>query len=221
MTLLIPAGSEWGEDLEENFPQALVRLVPQGGARNARQIAAQWKYLSRSGEVDVCRSERHLGIPLHPDDFKTAAQRWAAETGSLDREKIRHDDQTLTTHIVVSFPAGTERRRAFGASRAWAEEMFGSGLNGGTFDYVTACHSDRPHPHMHLVVNRRALEGHWLKISRRHPGLNYERLRLVLVEIAERYGIALEATSRSARGLIEKPTTYAEYRRQARRAATA
>lgn len=200
-------------------PQAVIRIVPGGGARTAAQICNQWTYLSRKGEIQLQRSERHLGVTLPNGELKTLAESWAVQTGSYQLGQSEADSiQELTTHIVVSFPPETKLCAAFAAGRVWAEEMFGSGRNGGTFDYLTACHSDRPHPHVHLIVNRRALEGHWLKISRRHACLNYDKLRSSLVEVAYRHDIALEATSRAERGLTDRPITYAEYRRRARAA---
>ena len=201
-------------------PQAIIRIVPGGGARTVIQILNQWMYLTRKGTVWLQRSERHLGVPVPVEQLDRMAQSWAVETGTYwDGRPADESASDLTTHIIVSFPPGTGEAIAFATARAWAEEIFGSGRNGGTFDYLTACHTDRAHPHMHLVVNRRALEGHWLKISRRHPYLNYAKLRTTLVEVALRHGIVLEATSRVARGIEEAPITYAEYRRRQRRSA--
>jgi type IV secretion system T-DNA border endonuclease VirD2 len=203
-------------------PQAVVRLVPGGGAHTARQIFNQWMYLSRRGAMPLCRCERHLAVLLQPSQMRATAMSWAREAGycgvaAAAAEGVR----ALTTHLVVSFPPGTDGALAFTIGRAWAQTMFGSGEHGGTFDYVSACHHDRPHPHVHLVINRRALEGHWLKISRRHPELNYDRLRSGLVAVSAQHGLMLEATSRQDRGIDHPPPTYAEYRRQARRAAAA
>ncbi len=199
--------------MTDSLPQAIIRIVPGGGARTAEQIQNQWRYLTRKGHMQLRRSERHLGVVLSPDQVEAVAESWAQETG------YGQTGRDLTTHIVISFPPGTDEEKAFAIARAWAEEMFGSGRNGGSFDYLTACHTDRAHPHMHLIVNRRAFEGHWLKISRRHHYLSYDRLRLALAEIAGRHGVALEATSRLARGIAEAPITYAEYRRRARKSA--
>jgi type IV secretion system T-DNA border endonuclease VirD2 len=201
---------------ERQLPQVIVRLVPRGGARTATQIRDQWRYLSRKGEVQLQHSERHFGIFMPVERIGQMAISWVKQTGERADSIEAGGGPELTTHIVVSFPVGTDPEKAFSAGRAWAEEMFGSGTNGGTFDYLTACHSDRPHPHVHLVVNRRAIEGHWLKISRRHPSLNYQKMRATLAEIARRYGIEIEATSRIDRGITERPVTYAEYRRRAR-----
>lgn len=200
-----------------SIPQAIIRIVPRGGARSVTQLAKQWKYLSRKGEVPLDRSQRHLGVPVPKEQLKQIARSWIVQTGMPPIERRADPDAPeLTTHIVISFPPHTDVPCAFAAGRAWAEEMFGSGRHGGTFDYLTACHSDRPHPHVHLVINRRALEGHWLKISRRHPHLNYDQMRLELVDIAKEFGISLESTSRIARGIEAPAITYAEFRRRAR-----
>lgn len=182
------------------LPQAIIRVVPRGGARTVKQMVAQWMYLSRRGLLPLQRAERYLGVAVDPAGLKELARSWALETGRSDERRGPESEwPALTTHIVVSFPPATPVADAFTVARAWADEMFGSGRHGGSFDYVTALHSDRPHPHVHLVVNRRALEGHWLKISRRHPELNYDALRDGLVEVAARHGMRLEATSRIAR----------------------
>ena len=197
-------------------PQAVVRIVPRGGSRTAAQMQEQWKYLSRRGEVKLQRSERHLGVFLSTEQIAETAASWVEQASTKGGDVDDKEVQELTTHIVISFPKGTEYAKAFAAGRAWAEEMFGSGRNGGSFDYLTACHSDRPHPHIHLVVNRRALEGHWLKISRRDTWHNYQKMRSTMVDVARRYGIELEATSRAQRGINELPITYAVYRRHSR-----
>lgn len=198
--------------------QAFVRLVPKGGARTAAQIFNQMMYLSRGGDLPLQRSERHLAVMLPTTELKAAAESWVAQAGFCQsRSDAKNAVQSLTTHLVISFPYGTDVDTAFATGRHWAEEMFGSGRHGGSFDYVTACHDDRPHPHVHMIVHRRALEGHWLKISRRHPELSYDRLRETLADIATQHGIVMEASSRADRGLGEPPITYAEYRRRARR----
>lgn len=207
------------QPVDSTKPEAVVRVVPKGGAKSADQIFAQWNYLSKKGQFALQRSDRHLGTNLPNGLLRETAQSWADQTGlcALGCRDLRSSED-LTTHIVVSFPPGTDLNQAFAAGRAWAEEMFGSGRHGGRFDYLTACHSDRPHPHVHLIVNRRALEGHWLKISRRHVHLNYKNLRATLVDVASLYGIDLQASSRVHRGLMDRPITYAEYRRRSRKA---
>ncbi|WP_259667986.1 relaxase/mobilization nuclease domain-containing protein [Rhizobium lentis] len=198
-------------------PQAIIRIVPRGGARTARQIRDQLNYLSREGTIDLLRSSRLQSVAVPYDRLFEMARSWAEQTGNYQPgQPEAESNQDLTTHIIVSFPRGTDTNNAHAAGRAWAENVFGSGRQGGTFDYITAFHVDRQHPHLHVVVNRRALEGHWLKISRRDPHHNYNNMRAALVDAAYDNGIELDATSRAERGIMERPITYAEFRRRQR-----
>ena len=189
-------------------PQAVVKMIRQGGASDLRGLRAQMAYLSRQGEEPLQRSERYMGVEIDAEQAALLEQAWrmpaAGREGAADR----------TTHFIVSFPEGTPVGAAERAGRDWAEELFGSGLYGGdSFDYYTAFHTDRAHPHMHVVVHRRGLEnGEWLKVSLRSD-IHYDRMREVLVDVAARQGIELEATPRLARGLHDRVAPDAEYRR--------
>lgn len=188
-------------------PQAVVKMVRKGGASDVRGLKAQMDYLSRDGEQALVRSERYMGVEI--DD----AERDAIESGwEMPPEGSGLADRT--SHFIVSFPSYSSHGAAERAGRAWAEELFGSGdYSGDSYDYYTAFHTDRDHPHMHVVVNRRGMDqGNWLKVSRRSD-LNYDAMRNVLVRIAEREGIELEATNRYERAIHDRPVPDAEYRR--------
>jgi type IV secretion system T-DNA border endonuclease VirD2 len=187
-------------------PQAVVKMIRKGGASDTRGLKAQIAYLSREGEVPLKRSEAFMGIEVDAaqlDAIETAWRMPPEGSGRADR----------TSHFIVSFPEDTPHGAAERAGRAWAGEMFGSGRFGGdSFDHYTAFHTDQAHPHMHVVVNRRGLEnGEWLKVSLRGD-LNYDRMREVLVDVAGREGIEMEATTRFARGIHDRPAPDAEYR---------
>ncbi|QCJ00988.1 relaxase/mobilization nuclease domain-containing protein [Agrobacterium larrymoorei] len=201
--------------------QVIIRIVPGGGTKTIQQIINQLEYLSRKGKLELQRSARHLGVFIPANEIRDLARSWVQETGAYDENQSDEErQQELTTHIIVSFPAGTSEAAAYAASREWAAETFGSGVGGGRYNYLTAFHTDRDHPHLHVVVNRRELLGHgWLKISRRHPQLNYDALRIRMAEISLRHGIVLEASTRAERGITERPMTFAQYRRLQRQQA--
>jgi type IV secretion system T-DNA border endonuclease VirD2 len=187
-------------------PQAVVKMVRKGGASDIRGLRAQIAYLSRDGAQPLERSEALGGVEIDAEQLASIEKGWRMPpegSGRADR----------TSHFIVSFPEDADHASAQRAGRAWAEEMFGSGNHGGDrYDYYTAFHTDRAHPHMHVVVHRRGLDdGAWLKVSQRSD-MNYDRMREVLVDVAGREGIELEATSRLARGLHDRPIPDAEYR---------
>ena len=188
-------------------PQAVVKMIRNGGAADIRGLRAQMAYLSRDGTTPMQRSEATLGVEIDADQAAQIERSWRMPpegSGRADR----------TSHFIASFPEDIPHAAAERAGRAWAEEMFGSGTYGGdSYDYYTAFHTDRAHPHMHVVVYRRGLEnGEWLKVSERSD-MNYDAMRSVLVDVAGREGIELEATPRLARGLHDRPVPDAEYRR--------
>ena len=190
-------------------PQAVVKMIRGGGTSDVQGLRAQIAYLSRDGAEPLQRSEAMMGIELDAEEAARLEKEWRMPPEGANRAD-------RTSHFIVSFPQDAPHSAAERAGRAWAEEMFGSGEYGGdSYDYYTAFHTDRAHPHMHVVVYRRGLEhGEWLKVSQRGD-LNYDRMREVLVDVAGREGIELEATTRLARGLHDRPVPDAEYRRAA------
>lgn len=186
-------------------PQAMVKVIRNGGTINARGMRDQMNYLSKDGDADLQRSERYFGSDIINEDIEPFIEAWENLSGS-------GTSSDKTTHFVVSFPNGTDHGVAYRAGRAWADELFASGEYGDVFDYYTAFHTDKAHPHMHVVVNRRGLEnGDWLKVSRRSE-INYDELRAVQVMVAEREGIILDASHRYARGVTSRPTPDGEIR---------
>lgn len=204
---IAPSGSPMPSTVPGYSAQAVVKMVRTGGARNAAGLKAQMDYLGREGDVKMHRSERFMGIEIDAEEMNNMVAGWNMPTdgrGKADR----------TSHFIVSFPRETGVAAAERAGRAWAEEMFGSGNYGGdTFDYYTAFHTDRDHPHTHVIVHRRGLDnGTWLKVSRRSD-FNYQTMRDVAAQMGNAEGIVLEATPRLARGAWNRPIPDAEYRR--------
>ncbi|TNE64475.1 MAG: hypothetical protein EP336_15430 [Rhodobacteraceae bacterium] len=204
---IAPSGTPMPSTVPGYSAQAVVKMVRTGGARDATGFKAQLNYLSRDGDVKLHRSEQFMGIEIGPEEIESMVAGWnmsADGPGKSDR----------TSHFIVSFPRDTGVMAAERAGRAWAEEMFGSGSYGGdSFDYYTAFHTDRDHPHMHVIVCRRGVDnGTWLKVSKRSD-FNYQTMREVAVQVGNAEGIELEATPRLARGAWRRPIPDAEYRR--------
>ena len=191
---------------------AMVKLIGKGGARDRAGLGRQMAYLGRGGAVPLQRSERYFGTDIEAEDFEAFAAGW----GMTERTRAAPDGADRTSHFLVSFPPGTDPGAAERAGRAWAEAMFASSRFGDVWDYYTAFHTDRAHPHLHVVVNRRGLEnGAWLKVSKR-SAITWDVLREVQVEVAAEEGIALDSSPRLARGLHDRPAPDAEVRQALR-----
>lgn len=186
--------------------KAMVKVIKKGGTTDARGMRDQMSYLEKDGEAKLERSERYFGTELDEQSRERLIDSW----GISGESKTQSDK---TTHFVVSFPQDTDHDAAYRAGRAWADTMFASGDYGDVYDYYTAFHTDRAHPHMHVIVNRRGMEeGDWLKVSRVSQ-FNYDEFRAVQVEVSALEGIHLDASPRLARGVTDRPIPDAEIRR--------
>lgn len=212
--------------------QAIVHVVRRGGARSIKRICSQMEYLTRKRnpaerqraqlpELQLQFSERHGAGFIPYDELPDWARRWGEQAGNYIRGKQVGDaEQDMTSHIIFSLPAGTDKLAAHRAMRKAAEDVFGATItregdrgNPHEFDYLTAFHTDKPHPHLHVLVNRKSLQRdpdtkkhEWLKIARRNTRINYAVMRERFAYWAQQEGIDVEATSRLERG-IETPTT--------------
>lgn len=216
-------------------PQAVVKMVRNGGTRSPAATRRQFDYLSQGGAVALEYPDGDGGpeATLLPRDFREKAEEWALRTDKYEPgQRIDNSSPALTTHIVVSFPPGTDANLAKSVARNFAARMFDDPRRRSNFPadaeeihrfpYFVAPHTDRDHPHMHLVVNRRSSEGGWLKIANRmgersDPDVpdqfTFSDLRHELVEAAIEEGMDLEATTRAERGLVPAQMNDIEYRR--------
>ncbi|RWI50538.1 MAG: hypothetical protein EOR16_30225 [Mesorhizobium sp.] len=231
--------------------QAVVHIVENGGRHTPAELCSQWEYLCRKGKLELKRSKRYGEAVVPHDQLPDWARTWLEQTGRYYRGQLDEDsDQQLTTHLVVPFarPAtalpGEDYDRyhdlyiaaAEHIAREWASEMFDSRNHGGRWDYVTAFHTDRPHPHLHVVVNRESFPDlhnpertTLLSISPENELINCNSMRDILVEVTNRLNedwqlrhdpranlIQVEASSRAERGIPGPSPTTAQYRQRER-----
>ncbi|MDD7973506.1 relaxase/mobilization nuclease domain-containing protein, partial [Roseinatronobacter alkalisoli] len=179
----------------------VVKLVRGGGCHDSRQLGNQLDYLmSKADRVFDSQGTFEQRGPLTADEAREAATRWSDSWDGMT-------SSGQTAHLIVSFPQDTDSRDVEVITERFCERMFE-----GQFDYIAATHSDRAHPHAHIVVNRRGEDGPLFTL-RAGTDHSYEAYKDTLVELGQSYGVALEASSRLQRGIIHRAPTDAEYRR--------
>jgi hypothetical protein len=111
----------------------------------------------------------------------------------------------FTSHMLLSFPTDVMVEQARDIAMDWTEHFFESGGYGDQWDYVLAIHDDRAHKHAHIILNNRGVEnGTWFSCWAEGV-MSPQLMREKQAEIAERYGVMLDATTRLERGIFEKP----------------
>ncbi|MGR3440045.1 MAG: relaxase/mobilization nuclease domain-containing protein [Paracoccus sp. (in: a-proteobacteria)] len=191
---------------------AVLKKIARGGTQTPRRLKAQLRYLFTKSEAVFGNT-----IGLDPEaEGLTAEQRRAValdwSDGWRGEPKNGH-----TTHLLLSFPYDLSPKKALRIAEAWAFEMFQSGTHmQDEWAYVAALHTDRSHPHVHIVVNNRGLEqGEWFFMAKEHA-FNLATMKERLVEIAGGMGVDLDASSRLERGILTYGPSRAEIEGAAR-----
>ena len=194
-------------------PQAIVKVIPGGGVGSRGELVAQLNYLSRDGDLEL---EQGDGIDTWKmdcsEDIRDLATDWAMaweDAASRDGRTARAKSKSF--HMLVSFPEGTDADMARMAADAFAERLCQSGDYGDQWRNVRAWHTDRAHPHMHLVIDRLGASGRMMQIHPAKP-INPKVLRALQVETAAEYGIELNDTPRVSRGHRDLDLSTAEWR---------
>ncbi|MEM7669286.1 MAG: relaxase/mobilization nuclease domain-containing protein [Pseudomonadota bacterium] len=180
-------------------PKAFFKRQKTGGCTTRAGLRGQLAYVNDKAEA-VFISSRHPfedGEILDDAEAEALIDRWAATW----RGTTKHG---FTSHMMISFPAGTDVNAVAEIAQDWAHELFESQDYGDHWDHVIAIHSDTDHPHAHIILNNRGrIFGTWFSCW--SGGIfSPQLMREKQAEIAERYGIAFDASSRLERGLFTK-----------------
>ena len=199
-------------------PQAVVKIVRGGGAGSARDLASQLTYLSRDGELALDEYEPDgLTFDLQgTSEIKGLAHAWAERwerAEALDGRAAR--SKAKTYHMIVSFPEGADIERAHNAADTFADRFLTSGELGDRWSHIRAWHTDRAHPHMHLVIDRRGESGLMMQVNPARE-ISPARLRGLQVDAAAEHGLLLNDTPRVSRGLRGQGLSSHEWRAEER-----
>ena len=201
------ASQLWRFSLGSNA--AVLKKIGKGGTANAKELAAQMDYLfSKSASIFG------NGVVLDADAKGLTKDERSDIVGDWVEDWRGSPKNGHTSHLLLSFPSHVRPGKARLIAEAWAFEMFQSGEHqDDIWSYVAALHTDRPHPHVHIVVNNRGtLNDSWFFMAKEHV-FNLDRMKERMVAIAAEEGVFLDATSRAERGLLTYGPSRAEIER--------
>ncbi|WP_371398980.1 relaxase/mobilization nuclease domain-containing protein [Marinovum algicola] len=177
-------------------PQSVVKRVGAGGCHSPAELRRQMRYILRD-EAKTAAWSNQIGIDRRFGEggMESVIADWSLSWSGAP--KRGHTD-----HIILSFPKGTEAGLAEAISRDWGQEVFG-GLYRDRYRYVAALHCNTEHVHAHFIVDKVGMDdGRFLSICR-HSEISYDMMRELHAQIAQDHGLALNATSRLSRGIVE------------------
>jgi type IV secretion system T-DNA border endonuclease VirD2 len=188
---------------------AVLKKIGKGGTANAKELAAQMDYLfSKSASIFGS------GVVLDADAKGLTKDERNEIVGDWAEDWRGSPKNGHTTHLLMSFPSHVRPERAKLIAEAWAFEMFQSGEHqDDVWSYVAALHTDKAHPHVHMVINNRGtVNDSWFYMAKEHA-FNLEVMKKRMVAIAAEEGVFLDATSRAERGLLTYGPSRAEIER--------
>jgi type IV secretion system T-DNA border endonuclease VirD2 len=201
------ASQLWRFSLGSNA--AVLKKIGKGGTANAKELASQMDYLfSKSASIFG------NGVVLDADANGLTKDERNDIVGDWVEDWRGSPKNGHTTHLLMSFPSHVRPERAKLIAEAWAFEMFQSGEHqDDVWSYVAALHTDKAHPHVHMVVNNRGtVNDSWFFMAREHA-FNLDIMKERMVAIAAEEGVFLDATSRAERGLLSYGPSRAEIER--------
>jgi type IV secretion system T-DNA border endonuclease VirD2 len=188
---------------------AVLKKIGKGGTANAKELAAQMDYLfSKSASIFG------NGVVLDADAKGLSKDERRDIVGDWVEDWRGSPKNGHTTHLLMSFPSHVQPQKAKLIAEAWAFEFFQSGEHqDDVWSYVAALHTDKAHPHVHMVVNNRGtVNDTWFYMAKEHA-FNLEVMKGRMVAIAAEEGVFLDATSRAERGLLSYGPSRAEIER--------
>lgn len=187
-----PAAIERIKRIVKRAPEVVVKI--SGGGRNMGHIKAHMDYISRNGELPV-ENERGEIYEGKEDIRALRAEFKHAGIGIPEHGEARRE----ALNIVFSMPAGTHRPSVTGAVRELAKKNFQG------HQYAFAQHDDEDHTHVHLVVKIAGFDGYRLQ----HRKGDLAEWRESFAEHLRAQGIEANASTRKARGVVQRPVRQA------------
>ena len=201
------ASQLWRLSLGSNA--AVLKKIGKGGTASGKELAAQMDYLfSKSASIFG------NGVVLDADANALTKDERNEIVGDWVEDWRGSPKNGHTTHLLMSFPSHVRPEKAKLIAEAWAFEMFQSGEHqDDVWSYVAALHTDKAHPHVHMVVNNRGtVNDSWFFMAKEHV-FNLDVMKERMVAIAAEEGVFLDATSRAERGLLTYGPSRAEIER--------
>ncbi|MGH1355975.1 MAG: relaxase/mobilization nuclease domain-containing protein [Thalassovita sp.] len=179
---------------------AVFKRIRNGGCKTKKSLGAQLDYVNDKAAFTYSTMTNALSKSeiLTEGQKQKIVEQWAATWNGSSK-------LGFTSHMLLSFPTDVTADQVRDIAMDWCEHFFESGHYGDEWDYVLAVHTDRDHPHAHILLNNRGNDmGEWFSCWAEGV-MSPQLMREKQAEIAERYGVALDATTRLERGIFAKP----------------
>lgn len=171
---------------DKRVPEVMVKI--SGSSKDVGRIQSHIDYISRNGDVEVYDQDGNI-IKGH-SEIRDLKKQWESVGIPAENGKYRE-----AFHIVLSMPPNTDPDGMYRAVKNFASEEFSN------HKFVMAQHLDEKHPHVHICVMARDIEGKRLNPRKNDLQAWREQFAYKLKE----QGIEAKATKRIQRLRYKQP----------------
>lgn len=177
------------EKFARGTPEVVMKF-DKTSVKSAHHLQESGRYISRNGKLECEDDDGQVLAGTEAIDDRM--QSWVEDDELYKRTGAGRPSDKLARRFIVSTPPGTDPEALKKAVRDFTEAEFKSR----GFEFIWTIHTDKAHPHAHVLIKNRAADGKRLHYSNRELRAMRERFCV----IAAKYGIDLNATSRAVRG---------------------
>lgn len=178
--------------LAAGSPEVVVKI--SGGGKSIVQVFNHMTYITRNGTLEAT-TENGDKVSSH-EEIKELIEEWGLNATR------RYGEVKLAYNIVLSMPQGTPAEAVQEAAAKFALDSFWSNHR-----YLMVLHTDRPHPHVHIVVKAEGEDRARMDVRKEM----LEDWRQTFAEKLNEIGIMASATHRDVRGQSLKSLTLPVY----------
>lgn len=215
-TIVIPIRSGQGSagktrgtlnGMSHKAPEVIVKFG--AGAKTRSGVESSVHYIGRTD--DKAQSKEVEPILIKDQDGNMYLGKYEVQQAINDFNDLGHPVSNVkgklqTLPIKLSMPAGTDPLSVLHAAEDYLKKTFGKDGH----QYLYALHTDTPHPHVHVVLKRKRLDG---KVY--HPTrANWHRARTYFAYALKQHGIEAKATPNRARGQSPIGTNYGNHQKR-------
>ncbi len=185
----------------------IVMKFDKTSVKSAHHLQESGRYISRNGKLECEDDEGQVLAGTEAIDERMKS--WVEDEELYQQTGAGRPSDKLARRFIVSTPPGTDPEALKKAVRDFVAAEFKSR----GFEFIWTIHTDKAHPHAHVLIKNRSADGKRLHYSNQELRAMRERFCV----IAEKYGIDLNATSRAVRGRTRRAKPIERVKQEERR----
>ena len=146
------------EKYARDTPEVVMKF-DKTSVKSSHHLQESGRYISRNGKLECEDDEGQVLAGTEAIDERMKS--WVEDEELYQQTGAGRPSDRLARRFIVSTPPGTDPEALKKAVRDFTEAEFKSK----GFEYIWTIHTDKAHPHAHVLIKNRSADGHRLHYS--------------------------------------------------------